>query len=96
MSGGKYDLFTKAIFRENGKDVVTWLTGLTPLEVEPVCTELVIAEARQAAWSPYRIRSRAGLAQTASSTRSSYRRSMPAPAGPWPTRRQAGRCRSGP
>jgi predicted transposase YdaD len=46
MSGGEYDLFTKSIIRESGKDVVTWLTGLTPLEVEPVRTELVVAEAR--------------------------------------------------
>ena len=46
MAGGKFDLFTKAIFQENRKDLVTWLTGLTPLEVEPVRTELVVAEAR--------------------------------------------------
>ena len=44
---GKFDLFTKGLFRESGKEVVTWLTGLVPLEVEPVATELVVAEARQ-------------------------------------------------
>ncbi len=47
MAGGTFDLFTKGIFRDAGKDVVAWLTGLTPIEVEPVRTELVVAEARQ-------------------------------------------------
>jgi len=47
MAGGKFDLFIKEIFKESGKDLVTWLTGLTPLDVEPVRTELVVAEARQ-------------------------------------------------
>ena len=47
MAGGKFDLFTKGIFREGGKEVVIWLTGLMPLEVEPVTTELIVAEARQ-------------------------------------------------
>ncbi len=48
MAGGKFDIFIKDLFRENGKDVVAWLTGLTPIEVEPVSTELVVAEARLA------------------------------------------------
>jgi predicted transposase YdaD len=48
MAGGIFDRFTKELFRESGKELVAWLTGVTPLEVEPVRTELVIAEARQA------------------------------------------------
>ena len=45
MAGGTFDLFTKDIFRESAKDVVTWLTGLTAIEVESARTELVVAEA---------------------------------------------------
>jgi hypothetical protein len=47
MAGGRFDIFTKSIFRESGTEVVTWLTGLRPPEVDPVTTELIVAEARQ-------------------------------------------------
>ena len=48
MTGGQYDAFSKEVFREGGRDMVAWLTGLDPLTVEPQPTEIIVAEARQA------------------------------------------------